>query len=545
VGARQDLGESLWRLADLVAADERSRSFRAKAYRRAVWALDDLSADLSDPPESMLMVSGIGAGVLRLIQEFRSQGRLEALDQLEESYPADVSKLRRLPRMTPVLLRTLKSELGVERVRDLVAAIESGGAESLRGVGPSTTERWAEVLDLVPSTDAVPAFRAAVLVSELVRHLRRHLGGDVWPAGAVRRMEEWVGTIDLVAGVDDLDTARGFLAGTAVASFVGQRDRDTAVLRSHDGTELLVHLVPPRRVGARLLGATGPPGHTGPLLDAVGDEPLTEAEIYQRSGQVWVPPPARGLPTERAAGVLRLEHIRGDLHLHTSESPDGRMSLVEILSGAADRGYEYVLITDHTSGLRFGGLDGEGLLRQAAEIEEIRPRFPDLVVLHGAELNIGRDGSLDVNDEALSRLDLAVAGVHSNFDLDRDEQTARVLLAIEHPVVRVLAHPTGRRIGTRPAIELDIDAVISTAVDNHVALEVNGHRDRLDLSAPLAARAVAAGALLSADSDSHRIGEMGNIANAVATMQRAGVGPDSVVNAFPLDRFTDWVGVFS
>ncbi|MGH8951956.1 MAG: PHP domain-containing protein, partial [Acidimicrobiia bacterium] len=438
----------------------------------------------------------------------------------------------------------LKADLGVERVSDLIAAIDSGGAESLRGVGPSTAERWAEALALAPSTDAVPAFRAAVLASDLVRHLRRHLGGEVWPAGEVRRMEEWVATIDLVAGVDDVDGARNFLEATSVARFLGHGERDTVMLRPHDGTELLVHLVPPRRVGARLIEATGPPRHAESLLDAGGDEPLTEAEIYQRSGQVWVPPPARGLPIENAAAVVRLEHLRGDLHLHSTESPDGRMSLFEILSEAVDRGYEYVLITDHTSGLRFGGLDREGLIRQATEIEAIRPRFPDLAVFHGAELNIGRDGSLDVDDEALSRLDLAVAGVHSNFDLDRDEQTARVLTAMEHPVVRVLAHPTGRRIGTRPAIDLDIDALISTAVDNHVALEVNGHRDRLDLSAPLAARAVTAGALLSADSDSHRVGEMGNIANAVGTMQRAGVIPEAVVNTFPVARFMDWVGVF-
>ena len=540
MAARGDLGESLWRLADLVAADERRRSFRAKAYRRAVWALDDLSPDLSDPPESMLTVPGIGAGVLRLIQEFRSRSRLEALDRLEALYPKDVSRLRRLPRMTPVLLRALKADLGVERVSDLIETVESGGAESLRGVGPSTAERWAETLELAPSTGAVPAFRAAALASDLVRHLQRHLGGEVWPAGAVRRMEEWVDTIDLVAGVDDLAAARNFLEETAVARFMGRGDRDRIMLRSHDGTELLVHLVPPQRVGARLLEATGPPSHTGPLLDRAGDEPLTEAEIYQRSGQVWIPPPARGLPPESAAGVLRLEQIRGDLHLHTNESPDGRMSLFEILSEAVDRGYEYVLITDHTSGLRFGGLDGEGLLRQAGEIGHIRPRFPDLEVFHGAELNIGRDGSLDVDDEVLSRLDLAVAGVHSNFDLDRDEQTTRVLTAMEHPVVRVLAHPTGRRVGTRPAIELDIDAVISTAVENHVALEVNG----LDLSAPMAARAVAARALLSADSDSHRVGEMGNIANAVGIMQRAGVSPGSVVNTFPVARFKEWVGVF-
>lgn len=541
---RQDLGAALWRLSDLVRADERSRSFRAKAYRRAVWALDDLAPDLSDPPEAMLTVPGIGSGVLRLIEEFRSHGRLELLDRLEALYPEDASRLRRLPRMTPALLRSLKGELGVERVTDLMGAVESGGVEALRGVGPTTAERWARTLELFPSPEAIPAFQAAVLADELGRHLRRHLGGEVWAAGSVRRSDEWAERIDLVAEVEDLEGARTFLEETAVARFSGHGDRDAVRLRTHDDVEVLVHPVPPDRVGVRLLEVTGPSDHADPLLAAIDDEPLTEPEIYERSGQVWVPPAARGLPTEMAAGVVRLEKVNGDLHLHTDASPDGRMSLFEILTKAVDHGYEYVLITDHTAGLRFGGLDGEGLLRQAREVEEIRPRFPDLAVLHGAELNIGRDGRLDIRDEVLSQLDLAVAGLHSNFDLDRSEQTARVLTAMEHPVVRVLAHPTGRRIGTRPAVDLDIEAVISSAVENRVALEVNGHRDRLDLSASLAAQAVAAGAMLAADSDAHRIGEMGNLANAVATMQKAGVRPASVVNALPLDRFREWVGVF-
>ena len=164
-------------------------------------------------------------------------------------------------------------------------------------------------------------------------------------------------------------------------------------------------------------------------------------------------------------------------------------------------------------------------------------------MLQGAELNIERDGSLDIDDEALSRLDFAVAGLHSHFDLERPEQTARVLTAVSHPAVRVLAHPTGRRIGNRPAIDVDFDAVIAAAVENNVALEVNGHRDRLDLSPEHAALAVAAGAYLAANSDAHRIDEMGNIANAVATMQRAGVAPPSVVNTLPVGEFREWAGV--
>jgi DNA polymerase (family 10) len=217
------------------------------------------------------------------------------------------------------------------------------------------------------------------------------------------------------------------------------------------------------------------------------------------------------------------------------------MSLEEILMTAVDRGYEYVLITDHTIGLRFGGIDAAGLRSQAIEIEEMRSRFPDLVVLHGAELNIGRDGTLDIDDETLGLLDLAVAGLHSYFDLEPVEQTSRIVRAMSHPVVRVLAHPTGRRIGKRPAVDLDIEAIIEAAVEHDVALEVNGHRDRLDLSAPLIEKALAVGAVLAANSDAHRIGEMGNVANSVGTMQRAGVSAGSVVNCWPADRFVAWV----
>ena len=538
---RQDLGEALWRLSDLVRADERSRSFRAKAYRRAVWSLDDLEPDLSDPPETALSIPGIGAGVLRLIEEFRECGRLELLDRLEHAYPAQSARIRRLPRMTPAILRALKGELGVDTSADLTAAIAAGGVKALRGVGPATAERWAATLQLAPSIRSIPSFQAYVLADAFGRHLLRHLGGSVEPAGALRRMEEWVETLDLVSGIDDVTAGREFLEGTAVARFVGVGPMGEMVLRAHEGVGVSVHVVSPIEIGTRLLQATGPPAHVEALILDLDGEPPTEADIYARRDRVWVPPPARSLPTEIAANVVRLDEIRGDLHVHSDRSPDGRMSLREIFLEAVHRGYVYLLITDHTSGLRFGGLNEAALEGQREEIQKVSAEFPELVVLQGAELNIGRDGSLDIDDEALRGLDMAVAGLHSYFDLDRFEQTDRVLRALSHPVVRVLAHPTGRRIGNRPAIDIDLDSVIAAAIENHVALEVNGHRDRLDLSAELAAKAVAAGALLAANSDSHRIGEMGNVANSVATMQRAGVSAASAVNTMPVDQFRAWI----
>jgi DNA polymerase (family 10) len=540
---RQDLGEALWRLSDVVRADERSRSFRAKAYRRAVWSLDDLAPDLSDPAEKALSIPGIGAGVLRLLEEFRESGQLELLARLETAYPRDVSRMRRLPRMTPTILRSLKGELGVDTSADLIAAIDAGGVEALRGVGPATAERWARTLQLAPSDRAIPGFQATVLADALTRHIRRHLGAEVQPAGGVRRTDEWVESVDLVAGTDEVEAGGKFLEGTAVARLAGHGPVGEILLHTHEDVEARIHLVPPYQMGQRLLLETGPDWHAGGLLADINGNGLTEAEIYKRNGRLWVPPAARALDPEIAEGVILTGQINGDLHLHTDLSPDGRMSLFEILAEAVEREYEYVLITDHTTGLRFGGLDSAGLQHQRTIIEEGRARFPDLVVLHGAELNIDRDGSLDIDDEALGRLDFAVAGLHSHFDLERFEQTARVLTALSHPAVRVLAHPTGRRIGTRPAIDLDIDAVIAAAVENHVALEVNGHRDRLDLSAEHAALAVVGGAVLAANSDAHRIGEMGNIVNSVATMQRAGIAPSSVVNTMSVGAFQEWAGV--
>lgn len=506
-----------------------------------MWSLDELPSDLAGPAEDILAVPGIGSGVLRLIDEFRSSGEIAVLDRLENLYPRDVARLRKLPRMTPALLRSLKGELGVDRAGDLIAAVDSGAVETLKGVGPTTAERWARALELAPSAKAVPAFEAAALAGSLDRHLTRHQGGKMWVAGAVRRLEEWVDAIDLVAEVEDPIGTGRFLEETAVARFRDQPGRGIYRLESHDGVEVRVHLARPGAAGTRLIEATGPPDHAATLLAGIEDATLSEAEVYARQGRAWIPAPARGLPERQARDVVRSTEIRGDLHIHTERSPDGRMSLADMLTAAVDLGYEYVLITDHTSGLRFGGLDEQGLLMQRAEIDSVRGRFPDLLVLHGAELNIDRDGGLDIGDEGLALLDLAVAGLHSHFDLGREEQTARVITALRHPVVRILAHPTGRRIGIRPAVDLDVEAVIAAAVDHGVALEVNGHRDRLDLSADHATAALSAGAMLAANSDAHRMGELGNVANSVGTLQRAGVPPASVVNTLSVARFRDWI----
>jgi DNA polymerase (family 10) len=537
---RRGLAGSLWRLADLVQAHEGRRSFRAKAYRKVVWSLDELSVDLSDVAETMLRVKGIGPGVVRLIDEYRSTGRLVELDRLAALYPAQAGTLRRLPRMTPAMLRQLKADLGVDTEADIYAAIDVGEIDSIRGLGPATAERWRLILGSSKWTTAMPAFHASVLAGDVARHLGRHLRSEVHVAGSVRRTEEWVEQLDLVAVASDSGPASDFLDTTAIARRSARIGPNLARLQLHAGLPANVHITSPAFLGSALIRATGPAEHADALLLGWEGDAPDETLVYRAAGLPPIPAPARHLPPEIATAVVRRSDLRGDLHLHTDWSPDGRLTLAELCEKTATLGYEYILITDHAVGLRFGGLDARALDLQSQAIESARSWYPELRIFQGAELNIDADGCLDLEEDALSRLDFAVAAIHSNFDLDRNRQTSRLVTAMGHPRVRVLAHLTGRRIGIRPAIEIDFEAVVREAVARGVALEINGHRDRLDLSSSHVRKAAAAGARFAANSDAHRPGELENVENAIAILQTAGVSPDSVVNTWPVGRFARW-----
>jgi DNA polymerase (family X) len=535
--SRRGFARLLLRLADLVQAAEARRSFRAKAYREAVWSLDDLPGlDVTD--EQLLSTPGIGPGVTALINEYRSSGGINQLIPLEEAFPMDTPRLRRLPRMTPKRLRDLKG-LGVETTADLLSAIESGAAGTVKGVGEQTLDLWSKILDLRPRPGLVPAHEAWAMAVRLGTHIADHTAAEVHVAGAVRRVEEWADRVDIVAITDQSDDVNSFLTRTAVLSEHTEVSEGLHSAETHSGLPVEIHISPPAAAGSALFTATGPPEHVV-LLGLETGHP-SEKQIYASAGLEWIPPPARSLPLDEAVGVVALDDLRGDLHLHSEDSPDGRMTLEVIVQQAIARGYEYVLITDHTQGLRFGGLTEEGIRAQAMAIEQLRALFPQVTIFHGAELNIMGDGALDLDEEALALLDFAVAGVHSHFGLDRRSQTERVIAALRHPVVRILAHPFGRRIGMRPPMELDVEGVIDTAIEEGVALETNGHRDRLDLPSDWVAIASHRGAVFAANSDAHRIHEMDNVANAAGTLQKAGVGPNQVVNTFGVEYLTDWV----
>jgi DNA polymerase (family 10) len=509
-----------------------------------VWSLDEISPDLEEPFEELLAVPGIGGSIARLISEFRETGHIGELDRLAATLPQEAGRLRLLPRMTPNRLRWLKSEAGIETVQDLIDAIAHEQLGAFKGVGPETARTWADRSESLLSSGLTPQ-AAHAWSDRLASHIQRHVAGaEIIVTGAVRRLDEWVNEIDMVAA-EGPGVIRFLEQSGVVTGFEGFAE---GVRFGTHGGALNLYTPGPQTTAAAVFRTTGPLEHVDALVRSVGDFASvdlarTETDIYGAAGLSYVPPPARSGVLEVPGELVGAEHLRGDLHVHSDWSPDGRQTIEDLVQTARARGLDYVAITDHAKGLRFGGLDEERLERQRETIERIRSQYPDIVILHGSELNIDRNGNVDFDDGVLARLDFTIAAVHSHFALDRVEQTRRLLTAISNPKVNVIAHLTGRRIGIRPPIELDMELVLSAAAEHGTALEVNGHLDRMDAPAQVVGRGRELGVLFAANSDAHRGVELANVAHSVGILQRGLVTHRKVVNTWPISDLLAWAAV--
>jgi DNA polymerase (family 10) len=443
--------------------------------------------------------------------------------------------------MTPNRLRWLKSEAGIETVDDLIGAIANEALGAVKGIGPETARTWLDRSESLLSSGLTPQ-AAHAWSYRLASHIQRHVGGaELIVTGSVRRFDEWVDEIDMVAA-EGADVLR-FLEQSAVVT--GFEEFAGGVRFETHGGVLNLYTPGPQTTAAAVFRTTGPVGHVDAVVRALGDSASvdlarTETDIYGAAGLSYVPPPARSTVLEVPFDLLGIEHLRGDLHLHSDWSPDGRQTIEDLVQAARARGLGYIAITDHAKGLRFGGLDEERLERQRETIDRIRPQYPDIVILHGSELNIDRNGDVDFDAGVLDRLDLAIAAVHSHFGLDQAEQTRRLLTAIANPKINVIAHLTGRRIGVRPPIDLDVELVLGAAAENGTAIEVNGHLDRMDAPAQLVGRGRELGVLFAANSDAHREVELANVAHSVGILQRGLVTHRDVVNAWPVSQLIEW-----
>ena len=572
MAGRLDHLRMLAELAKLTALDEGSpQAFRVRAYENAMHGLEGYSGEISGLDKGQLTeINGVGPSTADKILEFESTGRVAKLDALREKYPPAFVELTKIPGLGPKTLKLLRSELGVEDIDGLRAAIDEERLRDLPGMGKTSEEKIGRAIERLglhgkdrrtPLVEALP----------LARALAARLGGlasvaSAVPCGSVRRFAESVGDIDIVVVTDDPVSIASFvLEMPEAAEVIGSGETKISFL-TREGMQVDVRLVTQEQMGSALVYFTGSKAHNialrqraierGWLLSEYGlfeEERLvastTEEEIYEALGMEYVPPPLREGTgeVEAAAGsglpaLIAREQIKGDLHYHSTRSGDGRSSLEDMIEAAVAGGYQYVAFTDHGEDLAINGSTREEMLAHRDRMRALQEHHPELRILFGCELNIGPNGELDYDPDFRLEFDYCVASIHSHFDLSQLAQTTRILTALADPAVNAIGHLSGRYIGRRPGVELDIDAVLEGLAVTGVALEINGALDRLDASAEVARLAMARDVDVMIDTDSHHVSDLVRMNYGVEYARRGWVTTDRVINAQPVDDFMAWVG---
>lgn len=545
-------------LADLLDV-EGANPFRVRAYRnaaRTIAGLPQSVADMLAEGGDLSELPGIGKDLAGKIAEIVRTGRLGLLEETKARTPGSLIELLSLPSLGPRRVEALHNSLGISSVAELAAALEAGRLDGLRGFGPKLRERLRqEVARHKGSERRFKLATAEQIAAPLLSYLRDLPGvRHAIIAGSYRRRKETVGDIDIiVTGDRRAKITDRFTAYEGVEEIIAHGPTRASV-RLRSGLQADLRFLPEASFGAGLLYFTGSKAHNIALRRIAlerglkineygvfrGDRRIagrSEPEIYALLDLPYIEPELREDRGEIEAGraqalpdLVRLDQIRGDLHVHTLAS-DGRLSIAEMAEAARRRGYAYLAISDHTHSLTVArGLDARRLAAQMDEIDRINDRQPGITLLKSAEVDILEDGSLDLPDEVLRRLDLTVCSIHSGFHLSREKQTTRILRAMDNPCFTILGHPTGRLIGLREPYALDLERILRAALERGCFLEVNAQPDRLDLDDGACRLAKEIGVKLAISTDAHDAGQLDLMRFGVDQARRGWVEAADVLN---------------
>jgi DNA polymerase (family 10) len=572
---KQDVLDMLHELAELTMLEEGDpQSFRVRAYESAAQSIAAAASDLGKLTVAELKrIEGIGKSTAEKIRELLETGKVAKLEALRAQHPPAVVALLRIQGLGPKALKRLRSDLGVESIDDLRGVLASHQLRTLKGFGPKSEENLAKALERHEKQGAVgrtPISVALPLATRIVARLAEVPGVTfASTCGSLRRFSETIGDVDiLVASADPEPVMEAVVSLTAVDRVLGRGTSKTSVV-TRRGTQIDVRVVAPAQLGAALLYFTGSKGHNIKLRQRAlardwtlneyalseidGGKVIareTEEEIYRALGLPFIPPVLRedaGEIEAAESGTLprSIGPLRGDFHLHTTVSGDGRSTLEEMVAAARARGYRVLAVTDHAEGT-LSGVGREAMLAQRDRVRALDAELGgEMRVLHGVELNIGPEGQLDYDLEFRRAFDWCLASVHDRFELDRAAQTRRIVTAMQDPAVRMIGHPSARMIGGRPPIELDYDAIFEAAEQTGTALEVNGGLPRLDLSVEALRRARGRNLTFLLTSDAHHADELERVRYATLNAERAWLDPDRVANAWDGDRLLSWLAAKS
>jgi DNA polymerase (family 10) len=573
--------------------------FRINSYRKVARVMAEMPTDAGVLLEQgrLADVPGVGKSTVAKIEEFVKTGSIKAHQELLARIPPTLLELLRIPGVGPKSVKAFYQDLHVGSIADLKKALDEGLVETLPGFGEkkaAALRRGIEFLE--KATGRIRLDQALAAAYVVTTYLGQFPGIDrIEPAGSLRRRAETIGDVDiLVCSVPVRaykETPRGvtgapkreemrlgnpatneqLIESFAKAPFVEQilgagGTKGSAIIRT-DTTpvQVDVRVVPPESFGAALQYFSGSKAHNVRLreiavkaklkLNEYGlfddDAPIAgavEAEIYEKLGLDYIDPLLREDRGEVEAAkkhtlpkLVRLEDIRGDFHTHTTAT-DGSATIEEMAQAAQERGYEFLCITDHSQSTAIAnGQSPQRLARQIEQIRKIDAKLRGITLLAGAEVDILADGHLDFEDKLLADLDYVVASIHSGLSSPRERVTMRTLKAMDNPYVTCIGHPTGRVIGHREAMDLDLPAVIAHAAQTGTALEVNADPSRLDLRDIHCKMAVEAGVKLALGTDAHSPGSLGFMAFGVATAGRGWAAKGDVVNTLPVARLKAWL----
>jgi len=534
--------------------------YKAVAYRRVADAVERYPDDVAalfrrgEPPK----LPGAGAALTAKLAELAETGRLEYHDRLRAQVPDGLLDMLRVPGVGPRTVRLLHESIQIDSLEALRAAAESGGLRHVKGLSERTEQNILEGIARIErrsENTRLLVHDADALIADLVARLRDVRGvRRIEPAGSLRRRQPTIGDLDLLAAVDDPAAVIRELDALAEVEKVLSAGTDKSSIVLRDGPRVDLMVCPPAAWGTHLVHFTGNKDHNialrGMALDRgwslsekgfkvmeTGELLLDaeEADVYERLGLPWIAPELRKGDGEiEAAGEDRLptlvthEDVRGDTHTH-SDWTDGVDTIETMARAARDIGHEYIVLTDHSPSLGVArGLAPDRVEEQRVEIARLNAELTPFRILHGTELEIRADATLDYPDELLARFDVVIASIHTGRGQPAEQLTRRALAAIEHPHVDVIAHPSGRIVNRRDPLPLDWPRIFEAAARTGTALEINGS-PRLDLDDALARAAGRAGALLTLASDAHRTEELGQQRYAVDLARRAWLEPGQLL----------------
>ncbi|MCH7581656.1 MAG: DNA polymerase/3'-5' exonuclease PolX [Acidobacteria bacterium] len=563
---RSDQIRMLVELTKLTALDEGSpQAFKVRAYENAIAGIEGHHGELSGLTKAELTeIKGVGSSTADKILELEATGTVAKLETLREMYPPAFVALTKIPGLGPKTLKMLRSQLGIEDIGSLKEAVDAEQLRELPGLGEKSEQKIARAIDrlgLHGKDRRTPLVEVLGFANSLAQRIAEIEGVvEAVPCGSIRRFSETVGDVDIVVATTNPGLVGDVVLGYPEVSEVVGAGKTKISFLTREELQVDIRTVRPDQLGSALLYFTGSKAHNialrqkaidrGWLLSEYGlfeDKEVlaseTEGEIYEALGMQAVPPMLRegsgeveAASNERLPNLIERSDIKGDLHYHSDRSGDGRSSLEEMVEAAIGAGWEYVAFTDHGEDLAINGSTPDQMLAHRDQIRGLDSRYPEIRLLFGCELNIGRDGDLDYDSDFRLEFDYCVASIHSHFDMSSDRQTARILTALQDPTVNAIGHLTGRYVGRRPGVELDIGVVLEALALSGVALEINGALDRLDATSEVARQAMSVGVDVVIDTDSHHTRDLVRMDYGVRYARRGWVTANRVLNARTLDE---------